>query len=56
MDGRIGGNEMTKAERNAIKARTNNLTEQGIDKSIAKAMAEAELLAGIIKPVVNGNH
>lgn len=47
---------MTKAERNAIKARTSNLIKQGIDKNIAKAMAEAELLTGIIKPVVNGNY
>lgn len=46
---------MTKAERNAVKARTNDLIKQGIDKTIAKVMAKAELESGLIKPVVNGN-
>ncbi len=46
---------MTKAERNAYKARVKDLTEQGIEKTIAEAMAHAELVTGIIRPVVNYN-
>lgn len=46
---------MTKAERNAVKARTNDLIKQGIDKTIDEVMAKAEFAAGLIKPVVNGN-
>lgn len=44
---------MTKAEKEALKARIRDLKKQGIDKTIAEAMARAELLTGIIKPVVN---
>lgn len=47
---------MTKAESNAIKARTNDLISQGVDKTIAEIMAKAELETGLIKPVVNGNY
>lgn len=46
---------MTKAERNAYKARVKDLVDQGIDKIIAEAMAKAELTTGIIRPVVNYN-
>lgn len=44
---------MTKAEKTAVKARTKDLIEQGIDRTIAEVMARAELEAGLIKPVVN---
>ena len=44
---------MTAAEKKAIKARTNDLIAQGIDKEIAKVMAKAELETGLIKVVVN---
>lgn len=44
---------MTKAEKKAYTARVNDLVKQGIDKEISKAMAQAELLTGLIKPVVN---
>lgn len=44
---------MTQAEKKAIKARTNDLTKQGIDKDLAKVMAKAEFDAGLIKVVVN---
>lgn len=47
---------MTKAERTAVKARTKDLIEQGVDKIIAEVMAQAELEAGLIQPVVNGNY
>lgn len=46
---------MTKAERNAYKARVKDLIEEGIDKMIAEAMAQAELITGIIWPVVEYN-
>ncbi len=48
-----GGKDMTKAEKKAYTARVNDLVKQGIDKEISKAMAQAELLTGLIKPVVN---
>ena len=50
-----GGGNMTKAERNAYKARVKDLIEEGIDKMIAEAMAQAELTTGIIRPVVEYN-
>lgn len=43
---------MKKAEQKAIEARVRDLTSQGIDKEVAKAMAKAELSAGLIRPVV----
>ena len=46
---------MTKAERNAIKARTEELIKEGIEKELAKVMAKAEFDCFLIKPVVNGN-
>lgn len=45
---------MTAAEKRAIKARTNELINEGIEKSLAAVMAKAEFDCGIIKPVVNG--
>ena len=45
---------MTPAEKRAIKARTNELIAQGIDKTLAQVMAKVELDHGIIKVVVNG--
>ena len=47
---------MTKAERTAVKARTTDLVKQGVERELAKVMAEAELFAGLIKPVVNSNY
>ena len=47
---------MTKAEKNAIKSRTNELINKGIDKEIAKILAKAEFDTGLIAPVVNGNY
>lgn len=47
---------MTKAERNAIKARTEELVKEGIDAEIAKVMAKTEFDCFLIKPVVNGNY
>ena len=44
---------MTKAEKNAIKARKNDLMKQGIDKELAEVMARVELQTGLIKTVVN---
>lgn len=44
---------MTTAEKKAIKARTNDLIAQGIDKEIAKVMAKVEFETGLIKVVVN---
>lgn len=44
---------MTTAERKAIKARTNDLIAQGIDKEVAKVMAKVEFETGLIKVVVN---
>ena len=46
---------MTKAERNAIKARTEELVKEGIEKELAKVMAKVELETGLIKVVVNYN-
>ena len=43
---------MTTAERKAYSARVKDLVKQGIDKEIAKAMAQAEITTGLIKPVV----
>ena len=44
--------KMTKAEREALKARVNDLVKAGVEKMVAEAMAEAELVTGSIKPVV----
>lgn len=44
---------MTKAERTAIKARTEDLMKDGIEKELAEVMAKAELETGLIKVVVN---
>lgn len=44
---------MTKAEKKAIKARTEDLIKEGIDKEIAKVMAKVELEYGLINVVVN---
>lgn len=44
---------MSKSEINAVKARTKDLIEQGIDKVIAEVMAKAELETGLIRTVVN---
>lgn len=46
---------MTKAEREAIKARTNDLVKAGIDRELAKVMAKAEFEARLINVVVNHN-
>ena len=46
---------MTKAEKAAIKARTNDLIKEGIEKELAKVMAKVELETGLIKVVVNYN-
>lgn len=46
---------MTKAEKAAIKARTNELIKEGIEKELAKVMAKVELETGLIKVVVNYN-
>ena len=46
---------MTKAERIAIKARTEELIKEGVEKEIAKVMAKVELEYGIIKVVVQYN-
>lgn len=48
-----GNKNMTKAEKNAIKARKNDLIKQGIDKEFAEVMARVELETGLIKTVVN---
>lgn len=47
---------MTKADRNAIKSRTNELIKHGVDKELAKIMAKAEFDCGLIAAVVNGNY
>ena len=47
--------KMTKADREAIKARTKEFIEAGVDKELAKTMAKAEFEYGIIKPVVQFN-
>lgn len=44
---------MTKAEKEAYKARVKDLIAQGVDKEIAKVMAKVEIETGIIRPVVN---
>lgn len=46
---------MTKAERVAIKARTEELIKEGVEKEVAKVMAKVELEYGIIKVVVQYN-
>lgn len=46
---------MTKAEKIAVKARTEELIKDGVDKEIAQVMAKAELETGLIKVVVNYN-
>lgn len=46
---------MTKAERECIKGRTNELINDGIDKELAKVMAKAEFDSQLIKPVVYYN-
>jgi hypothetical protein len=46
---------MTKAERKAIEARTQELVTEGVDKELAKVMAKVEFEAGLIKVVVNYN-
>ena len=49
------GSVPTKADREAIKARTKEFIEAGVDKELAKTMAKAEFEYGIIKPVVQFN-
>lgn len=44
---------MTASEKKAVNARAKDLMAQGIEKTLARVMAEAELSAGIIRPVVN---
>lgn len=44
---------MTVAEKQALKARVQDLMKQGIDKELAKVMAKSELDCGLIRPVVN---
>lgn len=44
---------MTKAERIAIKARTEELINEGIEKELAQVMAKVEFETGLIKVVVN---
>lgn len=44
---------MTTAEKKAIKARTNDLIAEGIEKELAKVMARAEFDCGLINVVVN---
>ena len=44
---------MTTAEKKAIKARTNDLVNQGIEKTLAAVMAKVEFETGLIKVVVN---
>lgn len=44
---------MTTAERKAIKARTNDLIKEGIDKELAKVMAKVELDHGLINVTVD---
>ena len=44
---------MTRSEKQVIKARTEELTKQGVAKEIAEVMAKAELETGIIRTVVN---
>lgn len=44
---------MTKAERIAIKARTEDLIKAGVERELAKVMARAEFDCGLLRPVVN---
>lgn len=44
---------MTKAERDAIKARIKDLVNEGIDKELAEVMAKVEVEYELIRPVVN---
>lgn len=46
---------MTRAERQAIEARKNELIKAGIEKELAKVMAKVEFETGLIKVVVNYN-
>ena len=46
---------MTKAEKQAIKARTEDLIKAGVEKELAEVMATSELKCEIIKVVVNYN-
>lgn len=47
---------MTKAEKIAIKARTNELIKEGVEKELAKVMAKVEFETGLLKVVVNYNN
>ena len=44
---------MTAAEKKAIKARTKDLINEGIEKEIAEVMAKVELELNLINVVVN---
>ena len=46
---------MTKAEKIAINARTEELVKEGVEKELAKVMAKVELETGLIRVVVNYN-
>lgn len=46
---------MTKAERIAIKVRTEELIKEGVEKELAKVMAKVEFETGLLKVVVNYN-
>lgn len=46
---------MTKAEKIAIKARANDLMNNGVEKEIAEIMAKVEFEVGLINVVVNHN-
>ena len=48
--------DMTKAERNAIKARTEELKKEGVEKEIAEVMAKVEFETGLIRVVLNYNN
>lgn len=45
--------EMTKAEKDAYKARVKEYVSAGVDKELAKTLAKVEVDYGMIKPVVN---
>lgn len=47
--------KLMKAEKDAIKARTEELVKEGIDKDLAKVMARAEFDCGLYRPVVYYN-
>ena len=49
------GNKMTAAEKRAIKAREQELINEGVEKEIAEVMAKVEFEYGFINVVVNGN-